>query len=100
MKLKRDTKFGEESTCRFKIGIRNLTNFDLNTRNSKKEITLIGSFWAKYILFELKNTEKLSFMKLKRDAKFGKEPTCRFEIGIRNLTNFDLSTKKSKKNSL
>ena len=25
MKLKRDTKFGEELTCRFKIGIRNLT---------------------------------------------------------------------------
>ena len=26
MKLKRDTKFREESTCRFKIAIRNLTN--------------------------------------------------------------------------
>ena len=26
MKLKRDTKFGEESTCCFKIDIRNLTN--------------------------------------------------------------------------
>ena len=25
MKLKTDTKFGEESTCRFKISIRNLT---------------------------------------------------------------------------
>ena len=36
MKLKRDTKFGEESTYRFKIGIRNLTNFDLSTRKSKK----------------------------------------------------------------
>ena len=32
MKLKRDTKFGEESTSRFKIGIRDLTNFDLSTR--------------------------------------------------------------------
>ena len=28
MKLRRDTKFGEESTCRFKIGIRNLTESD------------------------------------------------------------------------
>ena len=36
MKLNRDTKFGEESTCRFKIGVRNLTNFDLSTRKSEK----------------------------------------------------------------
>ena len=36
MKLKRDTKLGEESTCRFKIDIRNLTNFDLSTRKSQK----------------------------------------------------------------
>ena len=36
MKLKRDTKFGEESTCSFKIGIRYLTNFDLRSRNSQK----------------------------------------------------------------
>ena len=28
MKLRRDTKFGEESTYRFKIGIRNLTESD------------------------------------------------------------------------
>ena len=36
MKLKRDTKFGEESTCRFKIDIKNLTKFDLGTRKSQK----------------------------------------------------------------
>ena len=36
MKLKRDTKFGEEFTCRFKIDIRNLINFDLSTRKSQK----------------------------------------------------------------
>ena len=36
MNLKKDTKFGEESTCRFKIGIRNLTNFDLSSRKSQK----------------------------------------------------------------
>ena len=34
MKLKRDTKFGEESTFRFKIDIRNLTKFDPNTGKS------------------------------------------------------------------
>ena len=36
MKLKRDTKFGEESTGRFKIGIRNFTNLDLNTQKSQR----------------------------------------------------------------
>ena len=36
-------------------------------------------------------------MKLKGDAKFGEESTCRFKIDIRNLTNFDLSTDKSQK---
>ena len=35
MKLKRDTKFGEESSCRFKIGIRNLTKFEPSTRKSQ-----------------------------------------------------------------
>ena len=33
MKLKRDTKFGEELTCRFKIDLSNLTNFGLSTPN-------------------------------------------------------------------
>ena len=36
MKLERDTKLGEESTCRFKIDIRNLTNFDLSSGKSQK----------------------------------------------------------------
>ena len=39
-------------------------------------------------------------MKLKRDAKFGMESTCRFKIDIRNMTNFDLTTQKFQKFSL
>ena len=58
---------------------------------------LMCSFWAKYILFELKKTEELSFMKLRRDTKFGKESTCCLKIGIRNLTNFDQSASKSQR---
>ena len=51
---------------------------------------------------DAKFEEKLrsSFMKLKKDTKFGKESTRRFKIGIRNLTNFDLSTRKSQRFSL
>ena len=36
MKLKRDTKFGEESTCRLKICIRNLSNFNLSAQKSQR----------------------------------------------------------------
>ena len=36
MKLKRDIKFGEESTCRFKIDISSLKNVDLSTHKSQK----------------------------------------------------------------
>ena len=36
MKLKRDSKFGEKLTCRLKIDIKNLTNFDVNTPKSQK----------------------------------------------------------------
>ena len=36
MTMKNDTKTEEELTCRFKIGMRNFTNFDPSTRKSKK----------------------------------------------------------------
>ena len=36
-------------------------------------------------------------MKMKANAKFEEEWTCQFEIGMRNLTNFDSSAQKSKK---
>ena len=35
MTLKNDEKSKEELTCRFKIDIRNLTNFDLRTQKSQ-----------------------------------------------------------------
>ena len=44
MKLKRDAKFGEESTRRLKIGISNLTNFDPSTRKVSKMFVLMGAF--------------------------------------------------------
>ena len=37
MKLKWDAKLGEESTCRLKIGIRNLTNCDPSPWKSQKD---------------------------------------------------------------
>ena len=43
MTLKNDEKSDEELTCRFKIDVRNLTNFDLRIQVSKI-YTLMGCF--------------------------------------------------------
>ena len=43
----------------------------------------------------LKFTEEFCFMTLKNDAKFEEESTCQFKTDMRNLTNFDTSTRKS-----
>ena len=53
--MTRETKFGEEWTRRFKIGIRNLI------RALEKIFTLMSSFGAKYILFELKKYRGIIF---------------------------------------
>ena len=45
----------------------------------------------------LKITEELCVMTVKNNAKFEEELTCHFKTDISNLTNFDSSTKKSKK---
>ena len=43
----------------------------------------------------LKIAGELRVMVMTNDAKFEKELTCQFKIDMRNLTNFDLSTRKS-----
>ena len=48
-----------KSTCHFKIDIRSLTNFEYS--KVSKILTLMGSFWAKYILFELKKYRGVIF---------------------------------------
>ena len=44
MKLKRDTKFGDELTCCFKIDVNNLTNFLPEHSKVSKIFTLMDSF--------------------------------------------------------
>ena len=45
----------------------------------------------------LKFTEELCVMKMKNDTNIELETTCRFKIDMRNFTNFDPTTQKSKK---
>ena len=48
----------------------------------------------------LKFPEELCVMTMKNDTKIEEELTCRFKTDTRNLTNFDLSTRKSKQFAL
>ena len=48
----------------------------------------MGSFWTKYTMFEIKNTEGLCVMPQKIDAKFEGKLTCVFKNEMRNLANF------------
>ena len=48
----------------------------------------------------LKFAEELYVMAMKNNAKFEEELTYHFKIDMRNLTNFDSSTQKSKKTAL
>ena len=48
----------------------------------------------------LKFTGKLCVTTMKNDAKSEEELTCQFKINMRNLTNFDPSTRKYKKFTL
>ena len=48
----------------------------------------------------LKFSDGLCVMTMKDNAKFEEELTCHFKTEMRNLTNFDSSTRKSKKITL
>ena len=61
MTLKNYAKFEEELTCRFKITIRNLTNFYSKTQKSRKTCTLMAYLSPKYIMFELKKYRGMIF---------------------------------------
>ena len=69
MTLKSDAKFKEKLNCGFKQDMRNLVNFHPTTQKTEN-FTSIDYFCPKYMKFELKNTEELSFMTLNIDAKF------------------------------
>ena len=60
----------------------------------------MGSSYPKQKWIRLKFTGELCVMTMKNDAKYVKELTCQFKTDMRNLTNFDPSTEKSKKFAL
>ena len=69
MTLKGDAKFEEKLTLGSKNDMKNLVNIHPTIQKSEN-VTSMGYFCPKYMRFELKNTEELSFMTLNSDAKF------------------------------
>ena len=59
--------------------------------------TLMGPFAQSRKCMTLKFTEELCVMTMKNYTKTEEELTCRFKTDMRNFTNFDPSTQKSKK---
>ena len=60
MTLKSDAKFKEKLTFGFKYDMRNLVDFHPTTQKSRNFISM-GSFYPKYIRFELKNFRGIVF---------------------------------------
>ena len=90
--LKNDTKFEEESTCQFKIDMRNLTHFDPSTRKSQN-LHFNGLLLNKvYNVLAKKSIGEFCLMVLNIDATFEGKLTCVFKNDKRNLANFHQSS--------
>ena len=68
----------------------------------RSKVSKLELWWDPFVqswkCMSLKYTEKLCVMTMENDTKIDEELTCRFKIDMRNFTNFELYTQKSKKN--
>ena len=97
MALNIDATFEGKLNCAFKNDMRNLANFHQRMFESLK----IGTWWDPFIqsriCMSFNFTREFCVMTMKNDTKLEKELTCQFNIGMRNLPNFDPTTRKSQK---
>ena len=100
MALSIEATFEGKLTCAFKNDMRNLVHFHQSMFRSLKIGTLMGSFYPKQKMYELKTYRRVCVMAMKNDAQFEEELTCQFKSDMRNLTNFDPSTRKAQKCAL
>ena len=65
------------------------------------DVSKLGLSWDTFVqnrkCMSLKFTDEFRVITMKNDAKIEEELACHFKIDMRNLTNFDLSTRKSPK---
>ena len=100
MKLKSDAKFEEKLTCCLEKWHEQFGKFSPEHLRLPKLELWWDPFAQSRKCMSLKWTEELCVMTMKNDTKIEEELTCRFKIDMRNLTNFDSSTQKSKKIAL
>ena len=93
MTLKSDARFEEKLICCFKLT--RIWWILTQALESLKNVLFDWLLCAKNITFDLRKTEELPFMTLKRDAKFEEKLTCGLQNDIRNLADFHQSTRKS-----
>ena len=89
MTLESDAKFERKMTC----------GLEKNFSPEHLKVSKLGLWWDSFVqswkYMRLKFTGELCVMTIKNDAKIEKEMTCKFKIDMRNLTDFDQSTRKS-----
>ena len=93
MTLNSDAKFKEKLICGSKHDIRNFVDFHSTTQKPENFIPM-GYFCQKFMSFELKNTEELSFMALNSDAKFEQTLTLWFQKWHEELGELSLEHPK------
>ena len=98
MTLKNYEKCEEELNCRFKIDIRDLTNFWLEHLKASKIYTLMGCFWLKNIMLELKKNKWVTFHDSKEWCKIWRKTDVCFGILLEEFGKF--STEKTKVSKL
>ena len=89
-----NTEFGEKLTCCFKIDKGNLTNFEPEHSKVSKICTLMGSFWPKYIMFELKKYRGVMFDSTEGCCKIWRKVICVFKNDKKNLAIFPSQAEK------
>ena len=100
LKNKSDAKFEEKLTCGLKNDTWGIWQFSPEHSKVSKLEFWWGTFVQSRKCMSFKFTEVLCVMTMNNDAKFEEELICHFKIDIRNFTNFDPSTWKSKKFAL
>ena len=92
--LKNDAIFEEELTCAMKNDMSNLANFD-PTLKSLKICTLMGCFWPKYTMFEMKKYRGVMHHYTEDRCKLWKKNELRFHKWYEKFGELQGSTQKS-----
>ena len=100
MALKSHVECEEKLTCSLENDMRNLVNFHQSTQKFQNWDFYGVLLSKKRKSMSLTRTGELCVIAMKNDVKFEKELTYQFKTDMRNLTNFEPSTRKSQRFAL